>query len=117
MIEITTDLGDRIIKIKEDWADKNTAAKINGVIKHLYLSERDLVDWEIRVGDEIYPTEEDKKIANEFGDKYSERDRHITTTVTEEDGSESIMTWEETLDLELREGGIYVELDMLFIRR
>lgn len=117
MIDFETDYNNRVIKISDNWCDKNTISKIKGIMSRLSLTERDLVDYEILVGEEIYPTDEDKKLANEFGDKYSERDRYITTTVTEEDGSESIMSWEEALDLEIREGGVYIELYMLFIRR
>lgn len=117
MIDFETEYNNRVIKISDNWCDKNTIGKIHGIMSRLSLTERDIVDWEILVGDEIYPTDEDKKMANEYGDKYSERDRYVTMTVTEEDGSESIMTWEETLEMEIRDGGCYIELYILFIRR
>lgn len=109
-------INDRIFTITDDWCDKNTKSKIKKIMSRLLLSDRDIMDWEILVDDTIYPTEEEKEISNKYGDWYVERNRSISTTCTEENGDISQMTWEETLDLELREGEGHIYLSILFVR-
>ena len=114
MINIETMNSDRIIKITDDWCDKNTIGKIKEIMRRLLLFEQDIIDWEIVADDKIYPN---KAESNDYGDRYLERDRYITMTVEEEDGSETIMKWDETLELELREHLTFVKLSILFIRK
>lgn len=114
MIEITRD--NAIVSITDDWCDKNTKTKIKNIMGRLNLTDKFIYDWEILVDDTIYPTEEEKEAANNLGDYYLQRNRYMSTTCTEENGDIIQMTWEETLDLELRENEGHISLTLLFIQ-
>ena len=116
MIDIETNSNNTIVKISDDWCDKNTIDKIRRIMTTLSLTDDDIMDWEILAGTEIYPTEEDKKLAHDAEDKYEYRDRWLTTTVTEQDGSKTSLSWYETLDMDIREKCCHpIKLYLLFV--
>lgn len=94
MIDVNCRKG--ITKIADNNCDENTIKKIKKLLKKLGLKEKECFDWEVQLYDEQM-----EGIIQ----------RHITSPVSLEDGTERPMTWEEAID-----GGINGDFDLIMLR-